>query len=72
MAGIGRRTTPGVTRTDGGPVPHLLWRGIRLPVAVELHEAREGSLPTVKLCERGFPMYVLPGGAVVSARELQR
>lgn len=71
MPGKPRRTIPGTTRTDGGPVPHLRWRGLSLPVAVE-QLGTEGNLPSVKLCPRGFPMYVLPGGAQLSARELQR
>lgn len=67
----GRRTMPGVTLTDAGPVGHLEWRGLTLPVAVDLDPKREGTLPSIRLCRHGFPMFVLPGGAVVSARELR-
>lgn len=67
----GRRTQPGVTLTDAGPVGHLDWNGLALPVAIDLDPKREGTLPSIRLFPRGYPMFVLPGGAVVSARELR-
>ena len=67
----GAYTRPGHTMTDLGPVNHVEWRGLHLPVAVEVDPQREGCAPVVRFDERGYPMYVLPGGRAVSARELR-
>lgn len=67
----GAHTRPGHTVTDIGPVHHVEWRGLRLPVAVDVDPQREGCAPAVRFDERGYPMYVLPGGRAVSARELR-